>query len=75
MYRHAHATWVPALGLPRPRRGGDGRGLPVPAAVGLQLGFFDWSMGTPWSEARWVGLDAFVAAFNDAAVWRSLSPR
>ena len=42
----------------------------VPLLSALQLGFYDWSMGTPWGEARWVGLDAFIAAFNDAAVWR-----
>ena len=29
-------------------------------------------MGTPWGEAKWVGLDAFIAAFKDDAVWRSL---
>ncbi|MCF8209722.1 MAG: sugar ABC transporter permease [Rhodoferax sp.] len=29
-------------------------------------------MGTPWAEAKWVGVEAFVAAFKDAAVWRSL---
>ena len=44
----------------------------VPLLSALQLGFYDWSMGTPWSEAKWVGTDAFVAAFQDPAVWRSL---
>jgi multiple sugar transport system permease protein len=44
----------------------------VPLLSALQLGFYDWSMGTPWGEAKWVGTDAFVAAFQDAAVWRSL---
>lgn len=43
-----------------------------PMLSALQLGFYDWSMGTPWSEARWVGLESFVGAFKDAAVWRSL---
>ena len=43
-----------------------------PLLSALQLGFYDWSMGTPWLDAKWVGLDAFVAAFKDAAVWRSL---
>lgn len=43
-----------------------------PLISALQLGFYDWSMGTPWSQARWVGMDAFVAAFRDPAVWRSL---
>jgi multiple sugar transport system permease protein len=44
-----------------------------PLLSALQLGFYDWSMGTPWGEAKWVGIDAFVAAFKDAAVWRSLT--
>jgi multiple sugar transport system permease protein len=43
-----------------------------PLLSALQLGFYDWSMGTPWAQARWVGIDAFVAAFRDPAVWRSL---
>lgn len=43
-----------------------------PLLSALQLGFYDWSMGTPWGEAKWVGLDAFITAFQDAAVWRSL---
>lgn len=43
-----------------------------PLLSALQLGFYDWSLGTPWSEARWVGAEAFVAAFRDPAVWRSL---
>ncbi|HSV44493.1 MAG TPA: sugar ABC transporter permease [Ramlibacter sp.] len=43
-----------------------------PVLTSLQLSFYDWSMGTPWSQARWVGLEAFIHAFQDAAVWRSL---
>jgi len=43
-----------------------------PLLSALQLGFYDWSMGTPWDQARWVGSEAFVAAFRDPAVWRSL---
>jgi multiple sugar transport system permease protein len=43
-----------------------------PVLSALRLGFYDWSMGTPWSAAKWQGLDAFVRAFTDAAVWRSL---
>lgn len=43
-----------------------------PLLSALQLGFYDWSMGTPWGDAKWVGLDAFVSAFKDEAVWRSL---
>jgi len=43
-----------------------------PLLSALQLGFYDWSMGTPWGEAKWVGLEAFIRAFQDEAVWRSL---
>lgn len=43
-----------------------------PVLTAFQLSFYDWSMGMPWSEARWVGLEAFTLAFQDAAVWRSL---
>ena len=43
-----------------------------PVLSAIRLGFFDWSMGTPWSEAKWVGWDSFVLAWTDPAVWRSL---
>ena len=43
-----------------------------PLLSALQLGFYDWSMGTPWGEAKWVGLEVFIRAFQDEAVWRSL---
>jgi multiple sugar transport system permease protein len=43
-----------------------------PVLSALHLGFYDWSMGTPWSEAKWQGFDAFIRAFSDGAVWRSL---
>jgi multiple sugar transport system permease protein len=43
-----------------------------PVLSAFHLGLFDWSMGTPWSEARWVGLDNFVSAFSNARVWSSL---
>lgn len=43
-----------------------------PVLSAFQLGFFDWSMGTPWSDARWVGLDSFVSAFSNPRVWSSL---
>lgn len=63
--------WVPALYL--------GPAVLVMAAACLypvlsafQLGLFDWSLGTPWSEARWVGLANFVTAFSNPQVWSSL---
>ncbi|EJL70367.1 permease component of ABC-type sugar transporter [Variovorax sp. CF313] len=43
-----------------------------PVISAIQLGFFDWSLGTPWSEARWVGMGNFLAAFSNPRVWSSL---
>jgi multiple sugar transport system permease protein len=43
-----------------------------PVISAFQLGLFDWSMGTPWSEARWMGLNNFVSAFSNPRVWSSL---
>lgn len=43
-----------------------------PVLSAFQLSLFDWSMGTPWSSARWVGLDNFVSAFSNPRVWSSL---
>ncbi|MEY4295549.1 MAG: hypothetical protein RLY82_1237 [Pseudomonadota bacterium] len=43
-----------------------------PVLSALRLGFYDWSMGTPWSSATYQGFDAFTRAFTDPAVWRSL---
>jgi len=43
-----------------------------PVLSALRLGFYDWSMGTPWSSATYQGFDAFIRAFTDSAVWRSL---
>ena len=43
-----------------------------PVLSAFQLSFYDWSMGTPWSSARWVGFDSFVSAFSNPRVWSSL---
>jgi multiple sugar transport system permease protein len=43
-----------------------------PVISAFQLGFYDWSMGTPWSSAKWVGLDSFISAFSNPRVWSSL---
>jgi multiple sugar transport system permease protein len=43
-----------------------------PVVSAFQLSLFDWSMGTPWSSARFVGLDGFVSAFSNPRVWSSL---
>ena len=63
--------WVPALFV--------GPAVLVMAAACLypvlsafQLSLFDWSMGTPWSSAKFVGLDGFVSAFSNPRVWSSL---
>ena len=63
--------WVPALFV--------GPAVLVMAAACLypvlsafQLSLFDWSMGTPWSSAKFVGLDGFVSAFGNPRVWSSL---
>lgn len=47
-------------------------GCLVPVLASFRLGFYDWSMGTPWASARWSGLDAFIQVYSDSAVWRSL---
>jgi len=44
-----------------------------PVLSAVRLGFYDWSMGTPWSEARWTGWTAFRIAFTEPSVWRSLA--
>ena len=63
--------WVPALYV--------GPAVLVMAAACLypvlsafQLAGYDWSMGTPWSSARWVGLANFISAFGNARMWSSL---
>ena len=43
-----------------------------PVLSAFQLGLYDWSLGTPWASARWVGLDNFVSAFSNPRVWSSL---
>jgi multiple sugar transport system permease protein len=43
-----------------------------PVVSAFQLSLFDWSMGTPWSSARFVGFDGFVSAFGNPRVWSSL---
>lgn len=64
-------SWVPVVYI-GPAAAVMAAACLLPLLLALQLGFYDWSMGTPWGEARWVGFDAFVAAFRDPAVWRSL---
>ncbi len=43
-----------------------------PVISAVRLGFYDWSMGTPWASAKWAGWTSFEIVFTDGAVWRSL---
>ncbi len=43
-----------------------------PVVSAFQLAGYDWSMGTPWASARWVGWDNLVSAFGNPRVWSSL---
>ena len=43
-----------------------------PVISAIKLGFFEWSMGTPWTEAKFAGWSSFHLVFTDPAVWRSL---
>jgi multiple sugar transport system permease protein len=44
-----------------------------PVLTAFHLGLYDWSMGTPWSEARFVGLQNFLSAFGQPRLWSSLA--
>jgi multiple sugar transport system permease protein len=43
-----------------------------PVFSAFQLAGMDWSMGTQWSSAKWVGFDNFASAFANARMWKSL---
>lgn len=43
-----------------------------PVLTAGKLAFYDWSLGTPWESARYVGLQMFEALLHDPAVLRSL---
>lgn len=43
-----------------------------PVLTAFQLAGYEWSMGTPWESARWVGWDNFKIAFGNERVWSSL---
>jgi multiple sugar transport system permease protein len=66
-----HSTWLPWLYV-GPAMLVMAVACLYPVVSAFQLSFFDWSMGTPWSSARWVGLDNFVSAFSNPRVWSSL---
>ena len=65
------ARWVPAFFL-GPAVVVMAAACLYPVIAAFQLGLFDWSMGTPWSEARFVGLANFSSAFTNPRVWSSL---
>jgi multiple sugar transport system permease protein len=43
-----------------------------PVLAAFQLSAFDWSMGTPWTQAKWTGLSNFATALTSPRVWSSL---
>ncbi len=43
-------------------------GLAWPIADAVQLSAYDWPLGTDWSTARWVGLEAWRHAALAAGV-------
>lgn len=47
-------------------------GLVIPLVNAFRLSFFDWSMGTPLSSARYIGFAAYERLLGDAAVGQSL---
>lgn len=63
--------WIPALYL-GPATVVMALACLYPVISAFQLGMYDWSMGTPWSEAKWVGLKNFADAFSNPRVWSSL---
>lgn len=65
------SPWVAALYL-GPAVLVMGAACLYPVLSAFQLAGYDWSMGTPWSSAKWVGWDNFVSAFSNPRLWSSL---
>ena len=63
--------WVPALYL-GPAVLVMAAACLYPVLAAFQLAGYDWSMGTPWESANWVGLKNFATAFANPRVWASL---
>jgi multiple sugar transport system permease protein len=63
--------WVPALYL-GPAVLVMAAACLYPVLAAFQLAGYDWSMGTPWESANWVGLKNFATAFGNPRVWSSL---
>jgi multiple sugar transport system permease protein len=64
-------SWVPALYL-GPAVLIMSAACLYPVLTALQLGFFDWNLGTPWGSAVGVGWRNFESAFTNPRVWSSL---
>lgn len=47
-------------------------GLMYPILSAVQLSFYDWSLGTPFDTARFVGGEAFVQMLQSTQVWTSM---
>lgn len=47
-------------------------GLMYPILSAVQLSFYDWSLGTPFETARFVGFDAFAQMLRSTQVWTSM---
>jgi multiple sugar transport system permease protein len=43
-----------------------------PVLEALKLSFYEWGMGTPWTTAKWVGLEVYADVLRKPAVLRSL---
>jgi multiple sugar transport system permease protein len=43
-----------------------------PVVAAFQLSGYDWSMGTPWAQAKWTGLGNFTTMLSSARMWSSL---
>lgn len=46
-------------------------GLLFPLLTSIQLAFFDWGIGTPWSTKEFVGMQWFNKLIHDPDVWVS----
>lgn len=47
-------------------------GLAWPIIDAVRLSLYDWPLGTDWSTARWVGLEAFGEMLRSRQVWTSM---
>lgn len=65
------ARWVPYVYI-LPAVGVMLAGLVYPIWGALQLSVYDWSMGTPFETARFVGAQAFAEMLRSPKVWTSM---